>query len=54
MNWLNGHKTYAIAAGAILYAIGAYLTGNMDLAATMQYLFLGAGAAAIRHAIANQ
>ena len=48
---LPGKKTYIIAAGAVAYAVGAWVTGNMDLAAMINYLFMGAGAAAIRKAI---
>ena len=48
---LPGKKTYIVAAGAIAYAIGAWITGNMELAVMINYLFMGAGAAAIRKAI---
>ena len=50
---LPGKKTYLVAAGAIAYAVGAWLTGNMLMAEMINYLFMGAGAAAIRKAIAN-
>jgi|TARA_R110000823_G_C15727778_1_gene479387 hypothetical protein len=48
---LPGKKTYIVAAGAVAYAIGAWITGNMDMAGMVNYLFMGAGAAAIRKAI---
>ena len=48
-----GKKTYLVAAGAIAYAVGAWLTGNMLMAEMINYLFMGAGAAAIRKAIAG-
>lgn len=51
MDWINGHKTYIVAIGAVLYALGSYLTGSMDLATAANYLFVGAGAAALRHAM---
>tara|TARA_R100001143_G_C3317951_1_gene113340 strand:+ start:609 stop:773 length:165 start_codon:yes stop_codon:yes gene_type:complete len=50
---LPGKKTYLVAAGAIAYAVGAWLTGNMLMAEMINYLFMGAGAAAIRKAIAG-
>ena len=50
---LPGKKTYLVAAGAIAYAVGAWLTGNMRMAEMINYLFMGAGAAAIRKAIAG-
>jgi len=50
---LPGKKTYLVAAGAIAYAVGAWLTGNMLMAEMINYLFMGAGAAAIRKAIAS-
>tara|TARA_R110002020_G_scaffold177159_1_gene369933 strand:- start:932 stop:1096 length:165 start_codon:yes stop_codon:yes gene_type:complete len=50
---LPGKKTYLVAGGAIAYAIGAWLTGNMVMAEMINYLFMGAGAAAIRKAIAS-
>ena len=50
---LPGKKTDWVAAGAVAYAIGAWLTGNMVMADMIHYLFMGAGAAAIRKAIAS-
>lgn len=50
---LPGKKTYLVAAGTVAYAIGAWLTGNMVMADMIHYLFMGAGAAAIRKAIAS-
>ena len=52
-NFLPGKKTYLVAAGAVAYAVGAWLTGNMILAEMLEYLFMGAGAAALRRAIAD-
>ena len=49
---LPGKKTYVVAAGAIAYAVGAWITGNMVMADMIHYLFMGAGAAALRKAIA--
>lgn len=51
MNILAGKKTYIVAIGAILYAVGAVVTGNMELTEAVNYILAGAGAAAIRNAI---
>lgn len=51
--FLPGKKTYIIAAGAVAYAVGAWLTGNMAMAEMLEYMFMGAGAAALRRAIAG-
>jgi|TARA_R110002167_G_scaffold109384_1_gene279004 hypothetical protein len=53
LNMLPGKKTYIVAVGAVAYAIGAWFTGNMDMAAMINYLFMGAGAVAIRKAISS-
>ena len=53
LNILPGKKTYIIAVGAVAYAQGAWLTGNMDMASMINYLFMGAGAMAIRKAISS-
>ena len=52
-DFLPGKKTYIIAAGAIAYAVGAWITGNMVMAEMIEYIFMGAGAAALRRAISE-
>ena len=52
-DFLPGKKTYIIAAGAIAYAVGAWITGNMVMAEMIEYLFMGAGAVALRRAISE-
>ena len=47
----HGNKTYITAGLAVAYAVASYYTGNMDLATAINYLFVGAGAAALRHAV---
>lgn len=51
MEWLNGRKTYVVAAGVVLVGLGQFLSGQIDLMALLNYLLAGAGAAAIRNAI---
>jgi hypothetical protein len=53
LDMLPGKKTYIVAAGAVAYALGAWLTGNMDMVSMINYLFMGAGAVAIRKAISS-
>ena len=36
MNLLTGYKTYAVSVGGILAAIGAYMTGALDMQAAIQ------------------
>ena len=39
MKKLSGKKTYFTAAAAIITALGAYLTGGVDLTVTIQAVF---------------
>ena len=50
---LAGYKTYITAGLAVLGAIGAYLTGEMELAAAAQLAVNALLAAFIRSGIAN-
>jgi hypothetical protein len=51
LTWINGHKTYLVALGAVLAGIGQFLTGDIDIMGLANYMLAGAGAAAIRHAL---
>jgi hypothetical protein len=53
LDFLPGKKTYIVAIGAIAYAVGAWITGNMVMAEMIEYIFMGAGAAALRRAISE-
>jgi|TARA_R100001086_G_scaffold233288_1_gene154898 hypothetical protein len=53
MNILEGKKTYIVAISAVVYAIAAHVAGQMPLHDVIQYIFFGAGAAAIRKAIGH-
>jgi hypothetical protein len=46
---LRGKKTYITAAVAIMTAVGAYLAGDMDAAATAQAVLTAVLAATLRH-----
>ncbi len=54
MNKINGVKTYVVALGAILTAIGAYMNGAMDLDTCIQTVFGALAAASIRHGITTE
>lgn len=51
MQWLEGKKTYVVAAGVVLVGLGQLLSGQIDLMAFLNYMLAGAGAAALRNAI---
>ena len=48
---LNGKKTYAVTAGVICAAIGAFLVGEMTLAEAITSALTGLGLATIRHGV---
>jgi len=53
MNFLQGWKTYIVAAGAILTALGAYLNGSIDLTQLITAIFAAVSAMTIRAAVAK-
>ncbi len=50
---LSGYKTYITAVVAIITAIGAYLSGDVTIVATVQSVFVALLAAFIRHGVAT-
>lgn len=50
-NWLDGKKTYFIAAASILYAVLGVATHNLQLQDAIQVVLAALGGAAIRHSI---
>lgn len=50
---LDGKKTYAVALGGVLGAIGGWLTGQLDPVQALQIAFNAVAAATIRHGIAK-
>jgi len=48
---LQGKKTYLVGIGAVLAAIGGYLTGTIDLAAGIQAIIGAIMAMTIRNGI---
>lgn len=58
MNWLttllaklNGWKTYFLGGGAILTAIGSYLSGVIDLKTAVEAVWAALGLMTLRHGI---
>lgn len=51
MGFLSGWKTYIVAAGAIIAAVGAYLSGTMDLTHLVEAIFVAIQSMNIRHAL---
>ncbi len=51
--WLQGYKTYIIAGGAILTALGAYLSGSISLTELISAIFAALTAMTLRSAISK-
>lgn len=54
IEYLKGKKTYVIAAVAVVTAVGAYLTGEADLATMVESCFGAVMAATIRSGITTE
>lgn len=50
---MKGRKTYLIALGAVLAAVGGYLTGEFTLADAINTFVVGGGLASLRAALAD-
>lgn len=50
MNALAGYRTYIIAAGAVVAAVVAFLTGELSLGEAINSGLVGAGLATLRAA----
>jgi hypothetical protein len=48
---LKGYKTYIVAAGFILFAIGGYITGQLDTAQAIEAVLMGLAMFGLRSAI---
>ena len=49
----NGKKTYLVALGIILVAVGGFLSGDLTLLEALTQGFVGLGLGALRHGVAN-
>ena len=54
MNALVGYRTYIIAAGAVVGAAVAFLTGEVTLVEAVQTAIIGAGFGTLRLGLANK
>jgi predicted type IV restriction endonuclease len=54
LGWLVLHKTYIICVGAILTALGAYLSGNLTLEQFIAALFAATAGMTVRRAITTE
>lgn len=52
-NFLAGYKTYIVAAGAVITAIGAYASGAIPLEETIKAVFEAVAVATLRKGIKN-
>ncbi len=50
MNAIAGYRTYIIAAGAVVAAVVAFLTGELSLGEAINSGLVGAGLASLRAA----
>jgi hypothetical protein len=48
---LSGYKTYIVALGGAITALGAYLSGGISFVELVTALFNAAGVAGIRHGV---
>lgn len=48
---LSGYKTYVVAIAAIMTAVGAYLTGALDLKGMIEAIWTAIMAMTIRHGV---
>jgi hypothetical protein len=51
---VNGKKTYLVALGALLYAVGGFLHGDLSAAQAIQTGFEALLAATVRHGVASK
>jgi hypothetical protein len=51
---LSGYKTYIVALGIIMTALGAWAHGDMTLISAVDQALTGLGLAALRNGVANK
>lgn len=50
---LNGYKTYALVALAVIYGVSGFFTGHLDGKSALDIIWAALTAGSIRHAVAN-
>jgi len=53
LTWLQGKKTYIVAAAGILTAIAAYASGTLDATQTIEACFAALGLSGLRAGVAK-
>ena len=53
MNFLNGKKTYIVAIGSVLGAVGGVMTGEMSVVEAVNIVVTALLAATVRNGIAS-
>lgn len=53
MNYLNGKKTYIVAAVIVVQAVGAFLTGDIALGEALNQALTGLGLGTLRAGVAK-
>jgi hypothetical protein len=51
---LDGKKTFIVAIGIILVAVGQFLSGDIEVAAAVNQVLLGLGLGALRIGVNNR
>ena len=51
---INGYKTYIVAIGLIMYALGGWAAGKVDPNTAIQSVFLALGMMGLRDGIAKK
>jgi len=54
MKFLSGKKTYFTAAAAVLTALGAYFSGEVDLVTTVQSVFTALMVIFLRQGVSSE
>ena len=51
---INGMKTYIVAIGMLMYAIGGFISGKMDINLAIQTAWIALGMMGLRHGISKK
>lgn len=54
LKWLQGKKSYLLAIGATISAVGAFASGQITLFELAASLFGAGGLASVRHAVSTE
>lgn len=51
---MQGKKTYMVAAGFVLVAVGQWMTGDATVAESVNQILMGLGLAGVRHGVKTE